>query len=419
MVDVEKLTAEYKQSVEDMQLFLEVEEIEDMSQYQDICGNFRKYGKKVQQPVKLERDVSNEVNNETAPKKREFLCKRCLVLFFSKEELMSHVTHAHNLTPVARSEYTQCADCKQSIHVLDFPKHFTKCINRPKKKKVSKYGPGPHVCETCGKVFKSYLNLVEHSRHHTGNLLHCDKCGKGFHNKTGLNEHMKTHSTARPFKCKQCGRGFKTWQVLQSHEVIHSDIWAFECKICDKKFKQRQALRNHNKQYHSDNFSHTCPHCFKKFKFKSSMKEHVAERHEQRRHMCTYCSAKYVKKTDLIQHINKMHIAGEGFTCQVCGEVFSGIRKLEKHKTAMGHWQGYESTQGFLQGIMSGRVPSKNDEDDNLITIQQDVEIEEEVLPTNIRLEATSLNDHSLNQFIMQEAAQQHAHNVVLRVLKK
>ena len=171
MVDVEKLTAEYKESVEDMQLFLEVEEIEDMSQYQDICGSFRKFGKKVQQSVKLEREVSNDVNDETVPRKREFLCKRCSVLFFSKEELMSHVTHAHNLTPVATSEYTQCADCKQSIHVLDFPKHFTKCLNRPKKKKVSKYGPGPHVCETCGKVFKSYQNLLEHSRHHTGNLL--------------------------------------------------------------------------------------------------------------------------------------------------------------------------------------------------------------------------------------------------------
>src|SRR5277367_4835492 len=78
-----------------------------------------------------------------------------------------------------------------------------------------------HECTVCGKAFKRFGDLKQHSRIHTGeNPLECEECGKCFHRKGNFRLHKMTHTGEKPFKCKFCEKGFIHLRDLNRHILI-------------------------------------------------------------------------------------------------------------------------------------------------------------------------------------------------------
>ena len=411
-----------KDETQSMSLSMEVEEIEDLSLYQDTLKNVKRvYGKKIEPKTSSEIIAENEKSEDRA--KPEFLCKRCSVLFFTKEDLFCHVKFAHKLPPPASSDYTTCMDCNERFHIANFPRHVADCPKQSRKRGSYKYSSGPHICDICGGSYKCWNNFLNHQRRHTGDLFFCETCGKGSTSKSGLREHMKTHLTAKPFKCDECGRRFKSEALVESHKVTHRDVYPHQCEKCGKEFRQRQALRTHNLMYHSDTWNH-CPHCECRFKVRFQLKRHIAMAHEEHVFQCNHCSQTFGIKKNLTRHLRNVHNIKPGHGCKKCGQRFDGIRKLEKHKTKYLHWSDEETPdvvpvkKDFTVKTLpvEPRLSNTNgDADENV-----EVAAEEEVLNGDIKLEPTNLTDQALNQFIyVTTDTMQGAKNVVLRVVKK
>ena len=62
-----------------------------------------------------------------------------------------------------------------------------------------------HVCESCGKYFKSEYYLIVHKRIHSGEKSYnCDICDKNFAWKGNLKKHQLTHSGLKIYQCDIC-----------------------------------------------------------------------------------------------------------------------------------------------------------------------------------------------------------------------
>jgi uncharacterized Zn-finger protein len=69
-----------------------------------------------------------------------------------------------------------------------------------------------------------------------------------------LADHMKRHSSERPFKCvkSSCGKAFKSKDVLTHHmNTAHSYERPFKCPEpdCDKEYKDQDGLTRHLKEW--------------------------------------------------------------------------------------------------------------------------------------------------------------------------
>ena len=59
-----------------------------------------------------------------------------------------------------------------------------------------------HVCETCGKSFKSKYYLIAHKTTHSGeNFYECNSCDKNFIRNDILKWHQYTHSRLKIYQC--------------------------------------------------------------------------------------------------------------------------------------------------------------------------------------------------------------------------
>jgi len=76
-------------------------------------------------------------------------------------------------------------------------------------------------CQECGKWLKSDLTLRVHMRCHSGRLFRCPHCDKVFHHKQTMLDHMRSHSSARPYKCLVCGKTFKLKSGLRVGTCCH------------------------------------------------------------------------------------------------------------------------------------------------------------------------------------------------------
>ena len=81
----------------------------------------------------------------------------------------------------------------------------------------------PHVCEICGKSFKTNRHLVRH---------------------------RITHSDVKPLSCEFCGKGFASSYNLKSHLRIHTGENPYKCDVCEAKFTQNISLKMHKRSAH-------------------------------------------------------------------------------------------------------------------------------------------------------------------------
>lgn len=169
-------------------------------------------------------------------------------------------------------------------------------------------------CHICDKIFQ---NKFSHKRHlldtHSEKKIHvCQFCGKGFKTKGNCKEHENNvhgsgvRKTSARVECDQCGKVLASNSLKDHKETHQADRKRYSCPLCQKTFLGTKALDNHIKVVHEKCKPYTCDFCGKSFPAKRSRDQHKQLVHEK----------------DLIE---------KDFLCSKCGKAFYSESKLKRH----------------------------------------------------------------------------------------
>lgn len=140
-----------------------------------------------------------------------------------------------------------------------------------------------HICDICGKKFKSKTSFQKHYDEHLGIVeppAQCTICGAWLKNQHSLRVHHQTHEDTQ-FACDICGKFFKTKKNLSRHKGYwHRRERNLSCSYCDKVFREKRNLDEHMAM-HTDTNLYTCPHCGKESRSKSNMYVHIKRQHPE------------------------------------------------------------------------------------------------------------------------------------------
>ncbi|XP_055906360.1 zinc finger protein Xfin-like isoform X2 [Eupeodes corollae] len=189
-------------------------------------------------------------------------CTLCPTVFKSISNLMEHMKVHTSDQPFI------CSLCgKGFISNDDLVTHR---LNRHSE-------PKPYHCDQCTRKFRTSLEMQNHTLVHTGNFQriqklnhhrkrqnethnldlnkeplsyskdapHCRICKKNFTNNWVLKEHMKCHSSVKPFVCPICKHGFSKKYNLKIHVMAHKKIKPFKCLYCPQSYCTNSGRTHH------------------------------------------------------------------------------------------------------------------------------------------------------------------------------
>ncbi|GAB0097367.1 hypothetical protein DMENIID0001_130040 [Sergentomyia squamirostris] len=176
-----------------------------------------------------------------------YKCSHCDLAFRYASELVTHTSFHHP------GKFTmQCPVCSEFFQDQEPLEHHVLLVHE-----------NVHVCETCGKAFRSVPTLRNHTRIHTGvRPYDCPECGKTFTTSSHLSSHRRTHRTEKPFKCEECQLMFTRETHLRRH------ILGNKCKRPGELKRKRAAPRRLK-----------CSSCPEKFSSKKDLTQHIESMH--------------------------------------------------------------------------------------------------------------------------------------------
>ncbi|XP_070194231.1 zinc finger protein 557-like isoform X2 [Littorina saxatilis] len=219
-------------------------------------------------------------------------CHLCEKSFRNKGECLSHIAAHSHINP------HQCHRCGKTFrHKQSVVRHAASCgLVKPRrragdgdasggKKPVKKRGGdgGSHVCELCGKTFKSRRNMRIHIQTlHTENYVwkhKCEFCPKTFRNRGECVAHSSTHDNVKLYLCCHCGKSFRHKQSLTRHGLDCGvqrprKVPRLDCEVCHKEFRKRTSLVEHVRALHKDE-ARQCMRCGQCFIWRNSLRRHL------------------------------------------------------------------------------------------------------------------------------------------------
>uniref|UniRef100_A0A182MQT8 Transcription factor grauzone n=1 Tax=Anopheles culicifacies TaxID=139723 RepID=A0A182MQT8_9DIPT len=191
-------------------------------------------------------------------------CEICQKTYKTKRYLMLHIAKSHSSE---EERPFKCAKCHISypkqyllrahelLHVQQQCHICQKVLSNNQSLKVHlaqmHSDDGNHICDTCGKVFRTKPAMERHINEHQGldvvERLQCEHCHKWFSGKYNLNKHVRfLHmQDGQVFRCDVCQHVSPNSRALANHKLrIHVEE-RFECEYCGKRFKRRPNLREH------------------------------------------------------------------------------------------------------------------------------------------------------------------------------
>lgn len=97
-----------------------------------------------------------------------------------------------------------------------------------------------HVCTTCGKVCKDFIEFEVHNKRHKSRMkIEPEELEK-------FDAYVKEKGVKF---CPICGTACQTYGKWVRHMVIHSKALNYSCSICKKKFLRIDHVKNHEKRH--------------------------------------------------------------------------------------------------------------------------------------------------------------------------
>ncbi|XP_063370290.1 zinc finger protein 250-like [Cydia amplana] len=175
-----------------------------------------------------------------------------------------------------------------------------------------------HVCQDCGKAFKSPSLLKIHSVKHSPNKdYYCVECDKSFKSATILKHHLKTASVHvnyvdLPLSCEHCGKRFAIRRDLVQHiNRVHLNIKPFRCDRCEKAYVNVWSLNEHRRLVHEGfkrPLKYPCAMCDKVFDSNQILKDHIRTHTGERPFQCSRCPAQFRQASTLGTHVKLVHL---------------------------------------------------------------------------------------------------------------
>ncbi|XP_046688366.1 zinc finger protein 271-like isoform X2 [Homalodisca vitripennis] len=274
-----------------------------------------------------------------------FPCTMCDRWFSNKSVLDTHFVEEHFGHKIEEAEVHQCESCglsfKSAVRLESHVCGSSAATNR---------------CLTCNKAFRSEARLEFHQRFHRGAKPgYCEVCQKTFPDELKLYKHtMYLHSQNKGHVCEECGKVFRSNSSLRYHQRSHQgeDIMKpYPCEYCGKCFIRKSMLRNHFVNTHKDKTQEgscfTCKLCFEAFPSTDQAVNHMDIMHipecsgettysfemhtVKRLYLCEYCERCFTDPVNLNAH-REHHPPEYPYQCKICNEAFSSSSLLEEHK---------------------------------------------------------------------------------------
>ncbi|XP_014665325.1 PREDICTED: PR domain zinc finger protein 16-like isoform X2 [Priapulus caudatus] len=227
---------------------------------------------------------------------KSYECK-CGEVFRSKVALRRHETYAcgnknaiyMKINEEFMSSKTGCADgyAQQQLQCMDCEVEF------PDLAKYEEHMQGhckdtEYKCDQCPRVFNWKSNLIRHQMQHAAedSQLACENCDKAccctrdcdspvFTDASNLQRHIRTqHVGARSHTCLECGKAFATSSGLKQHTHIHSSVKPFQCEVCLKAYTQFSNLCRHKRMHADCRTRIKCKDCGQSFSTVTSLSKH-------------------------------------------------------------------------------------------------------------------------------------------------
>uniref|UniRef100_A0A7M4FME1 Zinc finger protein 142 n=1 Tax=Crocodylus porosus TaxID=8502 RepID=A0A7M4FME1_CROPO len=129
-----------------------------------------------------------------------------------------------------------------------------KWVNQLKYHMTKHTGLKPYGCEECEYRTNraDALRVHRDTRHREARAHMCEQCGKAFKTRFLLRTHLRAHSEARPYVCGVCQRAFRWAAGLRHHFLTHTDLRPFFCRFCAYRAKQKFQVVKHVRRHHPD-----------------------------------------------------------------------------------------------------------------------------------------------------------------------
>ncbi|KAK2582364.1 hypothetical protein KPH14_004695 [Odynerus spinipes] len=150
-----------------------------------------------------------------------------------------------------------------------------------------------------------------------------------------LDEHLVTchRYPADQHRCDDCPRGYAWRALLVRHRaIVHGDRRNYPCENCPRVFTDPSNLQRHIRSNHVGARSHACTECGKTFATSSGLKQHTHIHSSVKPFQCEVCFKAYTQFSNLCRH-KRMHAdCRMQIKCVKCGQSFSTVTSLSKHK---------------------------------------------------------------------------------------
>ncbi|XP_005110708.1 zinc finger protein 619 [Aplysia californica] len=264
--------------------------------------------------------TTNIKGNSMSYERTEFRCMHCAFSTAWRPSLIKHMKYAHKDTLVIH-EILEIKNCDSQQGDSQTNKNFqvmkmSEYLAGTMKTKVSKRRvrnverqdvPGKYHCPICHKVFNRLRYIRRHqSSHHTERPHLCDACGKSFKTKATLVAHRRSHKT-KSYHCPQCSFVSNNSAAIHHHRQLHPN-GSVVCDICGTAYIDKSTLKKHRRVHDSSRpFPCTHPGCTWRFKTDVMRKAHVRAHTTEGKFRCPHCGYHFRQKHHLQRHIAKIH----------------------------------------------------------------------------------------------------------------
>ncbi|KAG5325224.1 ZSC22 protein, partial [Pseudoatta argentina] len=245
----------------------------------------------------------NENKEDEPAEVKVHACDQCERTFALPQSLLLHVQRIH-----FRARNYKCNECEKNFFSKhDLVKHLS--IHSQEK---------PYSCSICEKQFSRLTSLQRHKKVHKDETHYtCSHCDDEFFTTEELEDHKNSvHKKEKPFQCNICKKRFLYKQGLQRHEMLHNNKdEKFVCDYCKETFRTCTKLARHLIT-HSGPRPYMCKLCPRTFLLSHHLTRHMRMSHSKEKRR-VYKNGKKSLKVNQLTHAKRTYMC---LTCDVCQE---------------------------------------------------------------------------------------------------